>query len=144
MNNMTGMLGKLPQETAQDSPQSMAGMLGIGQSAKMGGMLGNLQGGQGAPMSQGAMPPQQQGMQQAQAAPQQGGSQQAMQMAQMLAQSPTPETVQMVVGELMKKGTPEAQQIADVLMQVQSSPESVTKVAQAIMQQMQGGQQAGQ
>ena len=138
MNNMTGMLGKLPQETAQDSPQSMAGMLGIGQSAKMGGMLGNLQGGQGAPMSQGAMPQQQQ------AAPQQGGSPQAMQMAQMLAQNPTPETVQMVVGELMKKGTPEAQQIADVLMQVQSSPESVTKVAQAIMQQMQGGQQAGQ
>lgn len=101
----------------------------------MGGMLGNLQGGQGAPMSQGAMPQQQQ------AAPQQGGSPQAMQMAQMLAQNPTPETVQMVVGELMKKGTPEAQQIADVLMQVQSSPESVTKVAQAIMQQIQGAQQ---
>lgn len=67
---------------------------------------------------------------------------QGMQMIQQLMKSPTPQTVQMVVGELMKKGTPEAKQIADVLTQVQSSPEGIAKVAQTIMQHMQGGQAA--
>ena len=121
----------MPQGQQPTDDQSMAGMMGIGGGQSMGGMLGSMPG--GAPVQQ---PP-------AQGMPQQtqGGSPQAMQMARMLAQSPTPETVQMVVGELMKKGTPEAKQIADVLTQVQSSPEGIAKVAQAIMQQMQGAQQ---
>lgn len=68
-------------------------------------------------------------------------SSQGMQMAQQLAQNPTPQTVQMVVSALMQKGTPEAKQIADILNQVKASPDGVKQVAQALMQQMQGGQQ---
>ena len=135
MNNMTGMLGKLPQETAQDSPQSMAGMLGIGQSAKMGGMLGNLQGGQGTPMSQGAMPPQQQ------AAPQQGGSPQAMQMAQMLAQSPTPETVGMIVKQLQGSQLPDADKWAQVLTQYANDPQTLNMISQEVLKTAGGNAQ---
>lgn len=137
---MTGMLGKLPQETAQDSPQSMAGMLGIGQSAKMGGMLGNLQGGQGAPM-QGAMPPQQQGMQQAQAAPQQGGGQQAMQMAQMLAQSPTPETVGMIIKQLQGSQVPDADKWVQVLTQYANDPQTLSMISQEVLKTAGGNAQ---
>lgn len=135
MNNMSEILGKMSQGQQPGDDQSMAGMMGIGGGQGMGGLLGNLPGAGGSQMQT----PTAQGMPQG-AAPQQGGSPQAMQMAQMLTQSPTPQTVQMVVAELMKKGTPEAKQIADVLTQVQSSPEGIAKVAQAIMQHMQGGQ----
>jgi hypothetical protein len=69
------------------------------------------------------------------------GNDAGKQLATMLMQSPTPETVQMVVGKLMQKGTPEAQQMAEVLTQIQSNPEGLTKIAQAIMQNLQGSQQ---
>ena len=108
-----GLLDSMPQ---QGMPQA---------APQMGGLLG------GAPAT--PQPAMQQTSPQAQ----------GMQMAQQLAKNPTPQTVQMVVAELMKKGTPEAKQIADVLTQVQSSPEGIAKVAQAIMQHMQqGGQSA--
>lgn len=64
---------------------------------------------------------------------------QGLKMAQQLMQSPTPQTVQMVVAELIKQGTPESKKIADILTQVQSNPEMVAKLGQTIIQNMQQG-----
>lgn len=107
-----GLLDSAPQQAA---PQMGGGLLG------------------GSPMpSQSAQMP----------AAQATASSQGIQMAQQLAQNPTPQTVQMVVGALMKKGTPEAQKIAQALDQMKDSPEAIKNIAQSLMQQMQGGQQS--
>lgn len=95
-------------------------MPGAQAPAPQGGLLGS--------MGAGAAP--------AGGAPGAGG----LQMAQQLAQNPTPQMAQQVIAQLQQKGTPEAQQISEMLSHVMNNPEQIKEFAQAIIQRLSGQQ----
>jgi hypothetical protein len=69
----------------------------------------------------------------------QGGSKssEGLRMAMMLSQSPTPETVQMVIETAKKSGNPQAGQLAELLGQF-NSPKEIKQFADQILQQIRG------
>ena len=104
---------------------------------QMGGLLGGMGGGQ---MQQGggllgAGPQAQAGPPQAQQSPQ--NQQMAMQMAQALAQSPTPQTAQQIVAAIQKMGNTELDPLIQAITQSADNPEGLTAIANAVMKAFQ-------
>ncbi|MDO8310365.1 MAG: hypothetical protein Q7T25_00350 [Sideroxyarcus sp.] len=65
-----------------------------------------------------------------------GGMQMAMQMVQQLAANPSSEVAQRIVQELQRTGTPESKQFEQVLVQSMGDPESLKRIADAVLQKM--------
>lgn len=92
----------------------MNGLLGSqSQAPQSGGLLG------------GGMPQQAQ------------GSSEGLKMAMMLSQNPTPETVQAVIGMAQKSGNPQADQLVQTLLRLET-PESIKMFADQVIQKLQG------
>lgn len=67
------------------------------------------------------------------------GSQGGLQMAQSLLQNPTPEMAQQVIQALSQKGSPEAQQMVQILSQIADNPDALKQFASQIISQIGGG-----
>lgn len=63
-----------------------------------------------------------------------------LQMAQQLAQNPTPQMVQQIIGMLHSSGNPEAQQFEQVLQQLGGDPGAIKQFADRMVQQLGGAQ----
>lgn len=87
------------------------------QAPQQGGLLGSFGG--GAP-----------------AAPAGGGG---LQMAQQLAQNPTPQMAQQIIQQLHQMGNPEAAKFEEMLSQVMDNPEAIKQLADAVVQKLGGG-----
>jgi hypothetical protein len=62
-----------------------------------------------------------------------------LQMAQALAQSPTPQMVQQIIGMLHSSGNPEAQAIEQQMRQLGDDPGMIKQFADMLLQHIQGG-----
>ena len=97
-----------------------------------GGLLGGMQSPQQPPggllgaMSAGA--PQQ--------APQGGGG--GLQMAQQLAQNPTPQMAQQIVAQMRQAGMPEADQMAEIFAKAGDDTQMIKQIAEAVLQSLSG------
>ncbi|CUI03875.1 hypothetical protein BN2497_2527 [Janthinobacterium sp. CG23_2] len=69
------------------------------------------------------------------AAPQgaQGGAD-PRQMAQQLAQNPTPQMAQQIVAQMRQAGMPEADQMAQIFSQAGDDPQAIKQIADAVLQ----------
>lgn len=86
------------------------------QAPQMGGLLGGLGG--GAPAS-----------------PTQGGG---LQMAQQLAQNPTPQMAQQIIQQMRQSGMEGTEEIAKILTQVGDDPEAIKQIADAAIKALSG------
>lgn len=59
---------------------------------------------------------------------------QGLQMAQQLAQSPTPQMAQQIIQQMKQAGMPEADQIAQALQQLGDDPEAIKHFADQVVQ----------
>ena len=64
------------------------------------------------------------------------GESEARQYMTAILQNPTPNIVHQVVSELMKTGNPNAEQVAQHLMQIVNNPKMLVEVATKIMQSL--------
>ena len=71
-------------------------------------------------------------------APQGGGN--GLQMAQQLAQNPTPQVAQQIIAQLHQSGNPEAAQFEQMIQQTGGDPAALKQLADAIVQKLGGGQ----
>ncbi len=103
---LMGMAGGMqPQGSQAGQPQ------GIMQMASQGALLGQPQAQQGG-----------------------GDIQMAVQMATMLAQNPSPQVVQQISAKLQEQGTPESQQIVQMLQKISNDPQALKQFAESIIQ----------
>lgn len=99
---------------------NQGGLLGgmMGAQAPTGGLLGGAQP-QPAPQSQ-------------------QSSVNPLQLAQALAQNPTPQTAQAVIAQMRSAGMEGADQIAQILQQAGDDPEAIREIAMAALQALSG------
>lgn len=99
----------------------MNGLLGGAMPQQMqqgGGLLGG-----------GAMPQQAQG----------GGNE--LKYAQALSQNPTPELAMQIVQALKKEGDPSGDELEQILQQIGDNPQQIKQLADAVIQELSGGNQ---
>lgn len=68
---------------------------------------------------------------QPQQAPQGGGD--GLQMAQQLAQNPTPQMAQQIVAKMRQSGMPEADQMEQIFSQAGGDPQALKQIADAVI-----------
>lgn len=69
-----------------------------------------------------------------------GGGNRDLQMAQQLAQNPTPQVAQQIIQQLRQSGSPEEVQIASALEQAGNDSAALKRIADAAVQALSGGQ----
>lgn len=101
------------------------------QNKMNGGLLGSFQPQPQQPQTGGLLGAFAGGAQPAQAGG--NGQSQGLQMAQQLAQNPTPEMAQKIIAQLKASDNPEADQLEQILTQVINDPEKIKQVADFVI-----------